>query len=167
MQRTVSLPWVYLGATLIVGTACASGANRAARGGESCALRAADSAYVLGGPVYRDCAVDTKARLVNSRDIRPSFTPDQRTACYSVRLEFVVGTDGAPELGSVRTVSATSGVYARAVMETLPHWKYEPARIEGRSVRQIVSEERKMGVSMVVVPAGSGRPSPGSVRDPC
>ena len=158
---------ILLGATLVVGAACATGSSGASRHRARCALRSSDSAFVGSGPVFRDCAVDREARLVNSRDLRPSFTPDPRTACYMVRLEFVVGTDGAPELGTVRIRSTTSSGYERAVIETLPRWRYQPAEIEGVRVRQIVTVERKMGVVVRVVAAGSGAPSSSSIRDPC
>ena len=150
---------MLLGAALLSGAACATRGGE--QGGERtrCELKATDSLFASTGPVYRDCAVDRKARLINSTQIRPepvNITP----GCQSVQIEFVVGIDGTPEVGTVRTVRATSSAFASSVIETLSLWKYEPALIDGIPVRQIVNTERKM--SIVVVAAGS----PGPPRSP-
>jgi hypothetical protein len=61
-----------------------------------CALRATDSLYLSAGPVYRDCAVDRKARIKTRPTLIPPATiPDKQ--CVSAEFEFVVDTVGWPD----------------------------------------------------------------------
>jgi hypothetical protein len=135
-------------------TGCASSGVKSA----SCGVDARDSIFAAAGPVYRDCAVDTKAKLTNP-EVHTDFQPPQRNGCYSTELEFVVGTDGRPELSTVRTVSANDQNFATAVLESLRQWHYTPALRGGIAVRQIVVEKRSAMTSVVRVPkGGTARP---------
>jgi guanidinobutyrase len=59
---------------------------------------------VGGGPVYRDCAVDTKAKRITSPrvDYRPSRPGNN---CYAVEFQVVVDTMGKPEVGTAEIAS--------------------------------------------------------------
>ncbi|MGH8543569.1 MAG: energy transducer TonB [Gammaproteobacteria bacterium] len=150
------LPWLILAAC----TACASAPARG-----SCALAPADSAYLAAGPVYPECAVDQRARRL-TRDVRPDFRPSDPppggTACYTAEIEFVVSVTGSPEVETARVVRTSNPRFADAVLATLPRWRYQPARIRGTAVRQVVREKQSMAVQVVVVRAGDiprpGRP---------
>lgn len=143
--------------------ACAGGGAHASAVDPSCALLGRDSVFATRAPVYRECAVDRKARLLTT-DIRTDFRSNTpRTTCYYADLEFVVDTTGRPEMGTAQTVRTNDQAFADAVFATLNRWKYEPALRGGVPVRQIVSTHKTLSaiVSVVVVPAGSPPPTPG------
>jgi TonB family protein len=56
----------------------------------------------------------------------------------SVLLSFVVDEQGRPLDGSVRLVKATHALFAQAVLGFLPKQRFEPARIGGCPVAQLV-----------------------------
>lgn len=137
---------------------CASGGQR--RNGEGCALRPRDSTYAAGQPVYRDCAVDRQARLMNP-DIRPDWTPPPSTnnSCFSVEMEFVVDENGNVERQTAKVLQTSDKRYADSWMRSLGEWKFEPAVRNGYEVRQIVTTKRGVAsVVRVTGPAGVGRP---------
>jgi len=139
--------------------ACASaGGSRSAR----CELRPMDSVHVQGTALYRECAVDVRAELLNPTT-PIDFRPSGGRTCYSAMIEFVVDTAGAPELATARVVRSNSDDLARALLAALPQWRYRPARRAGAAVRQLVQLQR--AVALVAVRAGS-LPSPSS-RPPC
>lgn len=155
MHRSLPLPSLLLIAMVGLASACASGGTNGARADRRCTLRPTDSVFARGGSVYRDCAVDREARLI-TRDIRPDYAAGR--GCNSAVVEFVVGTDGLPEVETVRTVRSTSTSFARSVIEIVPRLRYEPALADGVRVRQIVAEERSVAVVVVVARAGSAPP---------
>jgi hypothetical protein len=154
---------IFCAAVVAVVAAAACGASRtAAQRGASCPLTQRDSAYLAGGYVYRDCAVSVKAKLIPGSqrvDYRPTRVGN---ACYSAELEFVVDTLGKVETPTVQIVRTTDRAFAEAVMANAPTWRYEPARLDGKLVRQIVLEKSAMATGVVVVPAGQSPPPPGA-----
>ncbi len=148
-----------LTAGALAALACASAGGGPGAKREGCGLRASDSVYAATGPVYRDCAVDSKASLLvaNQRiDFQP---PRAATACYSADVEFVVDANGSPEMQTARIVRSTDQSFGQAVLTAVAGWRYKPAEREGHRVRQIV-EDRRMAQSVIVaVPAGSPPPS--------
>ena len=160
---------------VVVAAACASssGSNAAvasANGDLSasgCALRPQDSTFFASGPVYRDCAVSTKAVLLTT-GVRPDFQPDRQAlksgVCAVVELDYVVGADGFVEAKTAHVVKTNNPTYADAVVAILPLWRFEPAKLNGAPVRQIISAKEKVQVVTVVMPAGQ-MPSP-STRPP-
>ena len=143
--------------------ACASGGSVAQQGktGKSCELRKEDAPMVMDAPLYRDCAVDTKAKLESSTtlDYRPS---DMSASCYSAEVAFVVDANGRPEPKTVRVVRTTSGDFGEALARSVVAWRYKAATIDGQAVRQIVQEKQGISVVRVIVPAGQV-PSRGSL----
>lgn len=119
--------------------------------------------YLAGGPVYRDCAVDRRAKLLGSLPApnlelvtQPTGTP----ACWSAELQFVVDTAGEPEPTTVRVLRTSDPSFADAVIVTLPQWKYQPALKDGVAVRQIVRQKRTMSMQRVSARPGDVRPGP-------
>ena len=104
---------------------------------------------VVVGPVYRDCDVDRPAQLRGSPPL-PVWTPrgadlvDGR--CLKAEFQFVVDTLGAPDLSTLQAITASHAGYAEAVRATLAGLRHEPARLEGRPVRQIVVYRQSMVV---------------------
>ena len=144
--------------TAIVG-ACASAGTKTAAHRTNCGLSDTDSVFSLGGPVYRDCAVDRAAHLTAnvSSDYRPT-TP--RAACYSADVEFVVDTTGEPETRTARVVRTNDQQFAESVLASLPRWKYDPASRDGRLVRQIVVTHQSLSAVIVRVPVGASPSAP-------
>ncbi len=105
--------------------------------------------------------MQTKALLL-TKDVRPDFRPTPTNMkngnCYSAELEFVVNEQGAVETNTARVVKTTNQALADAMISILPQWKFEPAKLNGVAVRQIVSDTYSIQSQIVVVPAGT-RPS--------
>lgn len=114
----------------------------------------ADSVYLIGGPVYRDCSVDVRAVAVQPTP-RLDYQPTSRP------------TGSAFERGAERVIQSTDPLLATAIVASLPQWRFEPAREGGRYVRQIFRQRTPIAYQVVVVPAGQAprRPS-GATRPP-
>ena len=155
--------------------ACAG--NPGPSSGERCALAAADTVYLATGPVYRDCAVDVRARIIGQRaaptDYRPTATPARGDRCIVAEVQFVVDPQGVPEAGTARVVRADDPGLGEAVLRVLPQWRYSPAQKDGSAVRQIVRERSAIAIAFTVVRvSGSGGgtlppPPPPSTRPSC
>ncbi|HVX38753.1 MAG TPA: energy transducer TonB [Gemmatimonadaceae bacterium] len=164
MTRLHRAAWLVSTTCLAAGIlACASGQPHLKT--NDCVLAPRDSALIGGRPLYRDCAVSVRARRV-SAGTRPDFSPpDHRTGCFSVDVELVVDTAGLPEPGSARVAATNDRDFADAVLQTVGTWRYNPARLDGRAVRQIATEHVTAQTAEVLVPMGSGPPS-GPPRQP-
>lgn len=150
--------WQMCSAVTIIGivatTACAGSRNVESRMA-ACPLTPRDSAFLGGGPVYRDCAVDSKAKLITNsvrNDYRPTARPGNN--CYAVEVRMVVDPTGKPEPATVELIRTNDRAFADAVIADAPTWRFEPAMLEHKPVRQIVTEKRTIASVMVVVPAG-------------
>ena len=157
---------------IILTAACASSgtsAGTASAAIESCELQPKDSVYARLGPVYRDCAVTTKATMI-STGVHPDYTPPRGTTCFTAEYEFVVTSTGLVDVATARLVKTNNQQFADAMKSMLPRLKYEPAKRDGVAVSQITTYKDGGQVMTVVVPAGSpppSRPSPGRVRPSC
>ena len=150
---------------MCLAAACAAAGKRTA---VACDLRAGDSVFVQSSaPVYRDCGVEKKVRLV-STNVNPEYRPaTPRTGCVSAEAEFVVDTLGRVEMGSARILHATDQTLREGMLAMLPRLLYEPAMRDGRKVRQIATEKRTLNMMVVLVPAGtSPTPPSGAGRRP-
>jgi hypothetical protein len=163
----MTMVWRFVGIMTVAGlVACASAGGGGGAARSACALTSRDSTYLGRGPVFRDCAVDEKARLTTS-STRPDFQPAASdNGCLAAEVEFVVDTLGIPETGSARVVRATTQPFGEAVVAMVPSLRYEPARLAGMRVRQIVTERRSATVGRVVVPMGQTPTRSGAVRQP-
>lgn len=145
----------------IVGAGCASAPRGSQSKAASCVPAERDSVFAAAGPVYRDCAVDVRARnLTRPRlDYRPT-SPPRNGACYSAEIEFVVNATGVPETNTARVVHTNDQGLADATIASLSGWRYEPARLGDVPVRQIVTEKSAMSAIVVMVPQGSAPTRP-------
>lgn len=150
-------------------SACASGGATAGQR-RGCGLQPADSVFAAAGPVYRDCAVDTKAQAVTP-NARFDFEPTRGrsgNACYTAEVEFVVNEGGSPETNTARIVHTNDQTFAQAFLTAIATWRYRPAVKAGHPVRQIVDERRSVQTAVVIVPMGSLPPArPPSARPDC
>jgi hypothetical protein len=160
--RALAVPFCTV---VMLAAACASGGSGVSRQARACALRATDSAFARSGPVYRECAVEREADL-RTRDIRPDYRPTGTNGCVSTVLEFVVGTDGSVETGTVRIARSNDQTFSRAIIAVLPRYRYTPALLNGAPVRQIVTLDQSVVIQSAVVTTGSGPPTAAG-RPPC
>lgn len=119
-----------------------------------CTGETPDSAALSHGLVYRDCDVDRPARL-RTVDLPVNYTPPGGfggSRCLRVEFQFVVDTTGRVEPATVRTRSANDRGLENAVRGNLAQLRYDPARLAGASVRQVVLFTRAMSP---IVPANS------------
>jgi hypothetical protein len=157
-----------LGASIFVAVGCAG--NRPSSSARVCALTAADSIHLAHGPVFPDCAVDTRAQLLN-RDVRIDFafsrpaTPGER--CYAADIRLVVDTAGVPESGTSQLSKSTDPEFGAAVLASVPRWRYRPARKAGAPVRQVVLEHFVRATAVMSVRQGGAPPTPPSLPPSC
>ena len=135
-------------AALLVLAACrpaaVDGAPRLASSG-SC-----DENQVTVDTIYSDLQVDQQAepRRGNPDIPWPSESTDSSGIMLSARvrevtqgevvLRFVVDYRGCPDMRTVRVISATDSAFSGVVRQTLPRWRFDPARKDGRSVSQVL-----------------------------
>ncbi|MFL5614006.1 MAG: energy transducer TonB [Gemmatimonadaceae bacterium] len=121
----------------------------------ACLLASADSVFLSGGPVYRDCAVTRRAQLLN-RTAHPDFRPNISSgqSCYSADIQFVVDATGTPEEENATIVRATDPAFGQAALAAVMRWSYKPAQLHDVSVRQIVREKVAIAAVVVAVPMG-------------
>jgi hypothetical protein len=151
MTRSVTLLLPAVGIAACAWTSATAGRSQ-------CGLTPADSAYLIGGPVYRDCAVEHPAVLVD-RTARPELhlsSLPPAGSCYAADVEFVVDTSGTPEAGTVKIVRTNNSDFAAAAVEAMRRWLYRPATLNGTAVRQIVREH--LGIALQVIAAPMGQP---------
>lgn len=144
--------WVFVLITSMLGlVACASGGRR--QDALSCIPRVFDTTFAAGRMLYHECGVDNPAKLLVP-NLRPNFVPSPTRAnmCYLADLEFVVDTAGSPELETARVTNVSDRSYGEALLQMLPALTYEPARLQGRPVRQLVVLHRSTSAQEAVVP---------------
>ena len=157
--RTPALLACILTAGLVAALGCASAGGGSGARPAGCELRRTDSVFAAIGPVFRDCAVDGRASLLVANP-RIDFQPPRAvTGCYSAEVEFVVDTNGTPEVQTARIVRTTDQSFGQAVLTAVAGWRYKPAERDGHRVRQIVEDRRMAQTAVVIVPAGSPPPS--------
>lgn len=55
-----------------------------------------------------------------------------------VLVTFVVDVDGCADMSSIKVLSATDERFVAAVRDVLPYYRFRPAELDGRKVRQWV-----------------------------
>lgn len=88
-------------------------------------------------------AVTVEEQVVPSRrNPAPAYPSMERAAGITgeVVARFVVDTTGRVEQGSAEVLSETSPSFGAAVLNVLPRYRFTPARVQGRAVRQLVEQ---------------------------
>lgn len=129
---------------LALATACSS--SREGSASRGCELSAADSVFIRDQPLFRSCAVDRAVKAVHTRVEIPTGTSLSGQTCFVAEVQFVVGTDGRPEAGTVRLIRGGGDAYGNAVLASAPGWVYTPATRGGIPVRQLVRERRVLAL---------------------
>ena len=138
---------MLIGAASVACVRATSGARA-----DACVLTKRDSLYLAKGPVCPACAVD-KAAVLRSAPPVGTFQAEKSPGCYSAGIDFVVDTLGHPEVWTITIVRTSDRSFANAIMQSIADWRFEPAEVAGRPVRQIV--ESKHGTSLTGPRRGS------------
>lgn len=115
--------------------------------------------FAAYAPFYRACEVDRPARMVPPPpgaarvDAAESMGRRPQTSCQSVKFQVIVDEQGRPIPATARVVHSTSMAFAQSALRDLPTMRYEPARKDGRPVRQ-VTDFGKMVSTSVGSPGG-------------
>jgi len=74
--------------------------------------------------------------------LAPRYPALMRTANVEgeVLAQFVVGPDGVADVGSFKVLKSTNELFTGAVREALPQMRFNPARVGGKAVRQLVQQ---------------------------
>ncbi len=97
-----------------------------------------------GGALRGDSGVFAPERVERTVAVvaapRPAYPEMLRTAGVEGRVvvRFVVDTSGRVEPASLVVLEATHALFERAVRDALPRYRFAPARIGDRAVRQLV-----------------------------
>ena len=119
--------------------------------------------FLSAGEVFRDCAVDKKARV--TRVPRLDFSSLATTGgagCMTAEVDLVVDEQGAVVPGSARLVSTNDQRYARELMAAIYQTRYSPAKKGDVPVKQLHRFEGKAQYRVV----SSASPGSSSRRPP-
>jgi len=97
---------------------------------------AANAAPVAGG---RDNACDTAPQLLTGASPRFPYPAGAQPQPASVRVQFVVNTDGA--VSDVKTLTTTSRDMATEVERAVRQWKYRPAMKNNQPMKVILQQQ--------------------------
>ena len=136
-----------------------SAPKRGSRNSATCPAEI-DSMFLGRGPVYRQCDVDVAARA-EPVSVHPDYMPSPRERCVSAEFEFVVGTDGMPEVDAIRLVSSSNASFAESIRRVIPSLRYRPAQKGGVAVRQLT---RFSMMARASVSGARSAPPPPSAR---
>ena len=110
------------------------------RGAEHRAASGAGSSPSSGSPgVYSAWQVE-KSTVPLSGNPKPIYPPMLQSARVDgeVLAQFVVDTTGRIDMSTFRAIQATDELFVQSVRRALAEWKFLPAEVEGRRVRQLV-----------------------------
>jgi TonB family protein len=91
-------------------------------------------------PAYFEFQVTQTVRQLSGHP--PAYPPALLEAHIGghVLVQFVVDTTGRPEMRTFKVLMSSNPMFADAVREALPSMRYEPAKLQGRRVRQVVQQ---------------------------
>ncbi|HET9065333.1 MAG TPA: energy transducer TonB [Gemmatimonadales bacterium] len=95
---------------------------------------------IVGTQTFTEDQVDDPVRRTGGPN--PVYPPAMQTVGIdgSVRLRFVVGTNGRAEPSSIQVVSSTNKAFEPAAIKTIRESTFKPAMMRGQPVRQLVEQ---------------------------
>lgn len=110
--------------------------------GSDAATFAAREAVASADSVLTEVEVDSAVRRDPS-SAAPSYPPEllKKNVEGYVTARYVVDTTGAADAPTLAVLYATDPLFVQAVREALPFMRFEPARLNGRKVRQLVEQQ--------------------------
>ena len=95
------------------------------------------------GGTFIAAVVDRQAELTNRRDLARLMTRLYPSALQDmgvggrVVVQFVVGTNGRIDMGTVKILSASDDQFAEPTRQALREFRFRPARVDDRNVRML------------------------------
>ncbi|GAB2461572.1 hypothetical protein GCM10027082_10590 [Comamonas humi] len=120
---------------------CATQGNKAAAEGDAAATPAV-AATTPAPAATAGCAgnaCDVAPQLITGAAPRYPFPEGTQAQPASVRVQFVVNTDGS--VGDVKTLTATSKDMAGEVERAVKRWNYRPATKGGQPIKVILQQQ--------------------------
>jgi hypothetical protein len=106
----------------------------------ACEAVAVDAARFGSTTVYRECAVEKKAKL--RKDVDPDFTLSSGTiTCLTAKVEMMVDAAGRVNPTTARVLGTNFEPFGEALVNVLEKWRFEPAEIEKQKVAQLTLVE--------------------------
>jgi hypothetical protein len=93
----------------------------------------------LGVPVYPECQVSPRAYRLRE-GTRVWVPVDPTKPCLEAIIEYVVLPEGRAAPKTVRVVRTNSEQFLQALIETVPRWRFRPARRDGEAVAQLTRD---------------------------
>jgi TonB family protein len=106
-----------------------------------------DTAPTLGDNVYTSFEVDNAVQFSDGSAV-PQYPPEllARRVPGTVTVRFVVDTSGAADVQSLEIIDSSDPQFAASVRDALPRMKFQPARLNGKRVRQLVEQPFRFNV---------------------
>jgi TonB family protein len=107
----------------------------------------ADTASTAGDNVYTSFEVDNAVQFSYGSAV-PQYPPDllARRVPGKVTVRFVVDTSGVADVQSLQIIDASDPQFAASVRDALPRMKFQPARLNGKRVRQLVEQPFRFNI---------------------
>lgn len=124
------------------GKGVAGGSTKGVAGGTGDAdSKGTEAGPTLSNQPYFEFQVE-EAASPSGGNPAPEYPSSMRETGMTGRVvvQFVVGANGRVEPGSIKILESTNSAFAAAVREVLPRHRFAPAKIGGKSVRQIVQQ---------------------------
>jgi len=136
---------------IVLASTVVSASARAQNSSSQCTGTEPDSTLTAALPLYRDCDVDKPARP-KGRPPRLSLTSRHAgDGCIAAEFDIIVDTLGIPEPVILRADKENDSEMADAVRASLASLRFEPAKLGGRPVRQVVVYRQTAFVGKVLV----------------
>ena len=123
-------------ATMVL-AGCATQGNKAADAGAAPVATAPVAA--VAAPECAGNVCDTPPQLVTGAAPRYPYPVGTQAQPASVRVQFVVNTDGS--VGDVKTLTTTSPDMATEVEYAVKRWNYRPATKGGQPIKVILQQQ--------------------------
>ena len=107
----------------------------------------ADTASTAGDNVYTSFEVDNAVQFSYGSAV-PQYPPDllARRVPGKVTVRFIVDTSGTADVQSLEIIDSTDPQFAASVRDALPRMKFQPARLNGKRVRQLVEQPFRFNI---------------------
>ena len=116
--------------------------------------------FLTAGPVFRDCAVDRKAREpAVFPQLRMVDLPRRQSGCSKVVIEMVVDSTGSPVTQTAKVLQSNDTQFEQLVLSSIGALRYTPAMKDNQRVAQLVSHGRMIQWMVTTTSSTGGLPA--------
>jgi TonB family protein len=107
----------------------------------------ADTVSTPGDNVYTSFEVDNAVQFSYGSAV-PQYPPEllAHRVPGKVTVRFVVDTSGVADVQSLEIIDSSDPQFAASVRDALPRMKFQPARLNGKRVRQLVEQPFRFNI---------------------